>query len=323
MAMKIRCTECGKRISIDEAFAGGVCRCPYCKELVSVPGGGDEAPVGARPEAPEAERPAAPEAAAPRSPEAAARQVHAEHAHVPMARPVKIQGVVTLILLPLLLVMIAAAVVVIVMYATSGDDLDSPVAPNGGPTDLAPVNPLVPGDSPSVGRVEIETPVVYVIDTSSSMQHMFDFAAGIVEASVVSLGNQGKFTVYLAAEGEDRVLPGGWASGGQPGRAAAREFLYDALPVGAADMSRTFSSAMALEPTPKTIVLFARQPDEGLVDLAAGAGEKGVTTVTVAMDAARYVEEDLAAVAEAGGGEALSYGFSQLTTFVNEAPLQP
>ena len=35
--MKIRCTDCSKKISIDDAFAGGVCRCPYCSTLVFVP----------------------------------------------------------------------------------------------------------------------------------------------------------------------------------------------------------------------------------------------------------------------------------------------
>lgn len=38
MAIKIQCSECGKKISIDEAFAGGVCRCPYCRAIVMVPG---------------------------------------------------------------------------------------------------------------------------------------------------------------------------------------------------------------------------------------------------------------------------------------------
>ena len=35
--MRIRCAECQKKISIDDAFAGGVCRCPHCKALVVVP----------------------------------------------------------------------------------------------------------------------------------------------------------------------------------------------------------------------------------------------------------------------------------------------
>ena len=37
MALKVRCSECRKKISVDEAFAGSMCRCPYCKSIVMVP----------------------------------------------------------------------------------------------------------------------------------------------------------------------------------------------------------------------------------------------------------------------------------------------
>ncbi len=37
MAVKIRCSECRKKISVDEAFSGSMCRCPYCKSIVMVP----------------------------------------------------------------------------------------------------------------------------------------------------------------------------------------------------------------------------------------------------------------------------------------------
>jgi len=65
MAIKIRCVDCKKKISIDEAFAGGVCRCPYCTAIVYVPDesntkkskkGRAEAPKR-RPEAPRPEAP--------------------------------------------------------------------------------------------------------------------------------------------------------------------------------------------------------------------------------------------------------------------------
>ncbi len=35
--MRIRCFDCRKKIQIDEAFAGGICRCPFCKSMISVP----------------------------------------------------------------------------------------------------------------------------------------------------------------------------------------------------------------------------------------------------------------------------------------------
>lgn len=62
MAVKIRCSECRKKIAVDEAFAGSMCRCPYCKSIVQVPrlpGSGD---LPGRPPRPSARpgRPSAP-----------------------------------------------------------------------------------------------------------------------------------------------------------------------------------------------------------------------------------------------------------------------
>ncbi len=37
MAVKVRCSDCKKQIAVDEAFAGSMCRCPYCKSIIMVP----------------------------------------------------------------------------------------------------------------------------------------------------------------------------------------------------------------------------------------------------------------------------------------------
>ena len=52
MAIKVRCTGCRKRISVDEAFAGGVCRCPYCGATSSVPSSAGGGRPGFRPDVP-------------------------------------------------------------------------------------------------------------------------------------------------------------------------------------------------------------------------------------------------------------------------------
>ena len=64
MATKIRCSECRKKISVDEAFAGSMCRCPYCKAIVMVPKPGDSTAkgLGSRPSRPTTGRPSAPTA---------------------------------------------------------------------------------------------------------------------------------------------------------------------------------------------------------------------------------------------------------------------
>jgi hypothetical protein len=83
MALKINCPECNRRISVDEAFAGGVCRCPYCKAIVFVPGRVGQESGSQRPDAPvglsdplQARRISAEEAAA-----VASRQQHIPTAH--------------------------------------------------------------------------------------------------------------------------------------------------------------------------------------------------------------------------------------------------
>jgi DNA-directed RNA polymerase subunit RPC12/RpoP len=65
MALKVRCSECRKKISVDEAFAGSMCRCPYCKSIVMVPAEvtpeAAQAPKrSSRPTAPGASRPKMP-----------------------------------------------------------------------------------------------------------------------------------------------------------------------------------------------------------------------------------------------------------------------
>ncbi len=65
MALRIRCSQCQKKISVDEAFAGSMCRCPYCKMIIRVPRAPESGPAGhPRPSRPgtRPERPSQPQA---------------------------------------------------------------------------------------------------------------------------------------------------------------------------------------------------------------------------------------------------------------------
>lgn len=59
MALEINCCDCGRQISVDEAFAGGMCRCPHCKATVLVPADSDST-ARQQPEAPPVSRPEVP-----------------------------------------------------------------------------------------------------------------------------------------------------------------------------------------------------------------------------------------------------------------------
>lgn len=126
MTIRIKCQQCSRRISIDEAFAGGMCRCPYCKAITLVPesAGEDDSPrpAGAteRPSAPPPGRPVAPpEDEHPpasgriRAASGPATIGHPASGRIPTAHRVAVQGVIGLIGVVLLIVLMA----VLLFYA--------------------------------------------------------------------------------------------------------------------------------------------------------------------------------------------------------------
>jgi len=313
MAMKIRCTECTKKVSIDEAFAGGMCRCPYCKALVYVPeskgtsAAQRPAAPGARPETPET-RPEAPalrpgEPGAPGEAEAAAAPAAAEdHEQIPMARPVKIQGIITIILLVLLLLMVAAGVVITLLYI--GD-------PKGNGRDVpdyeARIDPLaVSKEGPAVAGVKLTaSPIIFVIDAGSSMRETFDAARVMTGSSAVSLGEKLKFNLLLAEEDEDKFLSPDYTDGGQAGKDAVAKFLEGLAPSGASDVPRALKAA--LDKDPKVIVLIARKVVDNARDVANEAKGRGVIINTIAIDGDPEVNLSMKKLAELTGGEAEEY----------------
>ena len=54
--MTIQCATCSNEIRLDNAFAGGVCRCVHCKGLMSLRHRPNR-PTGKRPDAPPSRRP--------------------------------------------------------------------------------------------------------------------------------------------------------------------------------------------------------------------------------------------------------------------------
>ncbi len=338
--MRIRCTECRKKISIDDAFAGGVCRCPYCRSTVFVPGEAmdngrharPDAP-GGRPEAPAA-RPEAPAAATALAEpagafvplesadeEAAPAPAHSEH--IPMARPVVLQGIAAIVLWVLVLGMLAGAVALALHVRNLSDspsDADAPVAgvPDDG-AESANDNPAAVTADPFAARttesglgtfagIEVRPPVVYLIDNSAGMARLLDAVGGIVGASVKSIGDKAQYTVLMGAEapeGEEHpiALPGGYAPGGDGGRILALDFLSDAMWLGASKAPERIEEALKLSPTPRTLVLCSRVAVDDPVRLAglANAAHCIIHTVVLTRDAAAVAS--LTQLAEATGGQ--------------------
>ena len=399
MAIKIRCVDCKKKISIDEAFAGGVCRCPYCTAIVYVPDDAGTKKRNRRPESPRrrpespAVRPAAPEPQAPavqietpkpepqtpavtletpatepapvgvsnadtavgiagpgdpmadtqvglagdadpnagtavelppevkiekpaetptpaptppapqapKTPAQSDKALAAAHgqANIPTATPVKLQGVVAIILMLLMLGMIGGMVWLgIQMTRSHGVDQT--------PDDYANTAFTARSEFPAVaGTIKLQAPVVYCIDTSSSMEQFFEPAGNIVTASVKSLKG-GKFNVILIGEEEDKTLSPKPIAADKAGIDKLKAFLT-ADCSGLGDQKRALNAALGM--SPKNVVLLAKDTDFGAEDGAKALKAKSVKLHAIALG---RESKRMTKIAELTGGESKSFTESEL-----------
>ncbi|MFP4053013.1 MAG: hypothetical protein ACLFV7_04020 [Phycisphaerae bacterium] len=326
MALVTKCKQCGKKISIDEAFAGGMCRCPYCREINPVPGTDEQAAAetarpeapGKRPEAPtkaksspteipRRERPDAPQPA--KDPDAIQGATAQTGHEIPTANPVRIQGVVTVILGVLILALLAGAISVAVSMMGSDD-----VADGGGYT--GPANPFETTAEATAAGVAVEAPVVYVLDAGSSMADAYDYGTGIVSASARSLEDE-PFNVLITSEGANAPASADYLSG-QEGVTKAREFMAGNFPSGATDLPQAIREAA--EMNPETIVLIAAKYASGLPGLAEELNARDIKLIAVVLTDDDSVLGDYRKLAEATGGEMIRYSISDLDNFLSELP---
>lgn len=313
--MKIRCTECRRKISIDDAFAGGMCRCPYCSATVPVSGKPSGPSSQARPASP-LSRPAAPEAAVVR-PSGPAEQVQRvgtaeQERRIPVAAPVMVQGLFVMALLGILAVLVVGGVLLVIVNVMGG------MGESGGNGTSEPVNPFVTNVlRPAVaGNVAVTAPVIYVLPVSSSMAQMIEYASGITKASISSLGS-GRFSILLCGEKADEFMADGYTPAGEAGIKAAAKFLESAECRGVGNVARGMAAAQAR--SPKTIVLLWRGSADGMEDLAGQARQRRVLIVTIALDASEGDRQSQADFAKAAGGQSLSYTRGDLSHRYSEA----
>ncbi len=303
MAIRIRCKDCGKKISIDEAFAGGMCRCPYCKALVYVDeASGVVAKAAARPDAP-ATRPAAPGQAGEPVVHSAGPSANLppDAEHVPMARPVKIQGIITIILLVLLVLMVGGGITT-AMFFIPGDgpgNGDVPPPPGQKPT----INQITKS-GPGIVDITIATPVIYLLDGGSGMRSAFDSARMVTMRSVETLGGE-KYNILVSTEGEDKLLSPDYVPGDREGMNTLKTFLQSVLPMGASNIPRSLKAA--IDKKPKSIVLFTRKPVDNAMSLAETAKAQGTVIHTITIESDSEVIDSMKRLAETSGGEARDF----------------
>ncbi len=353
MSIKIRCSGCTKKISIDEAFAGGVCRCPYCKETNFVPGDIGSGQIArsagptARPQAPSQrpqapvrrpETPAAPEA--PGAPQTRSGQAGGRHEgepkHIPMANPVRLQGIVSIVLIVLIVALVGLSVYLIY---TMVSDSDGPPPP---PTETEYANPfqaddgnvqtLGEGEAAVAGSLKFEPPVVYVIDAGSSMRATYDYARTIARISLGTLDDGDKFTVLVAyappvdfdAPMEEMMSSTSELKTFAPNLTAksdrtpqkVAEWLGGVRPGGSTNLLEALRAAIALEP--ESIVLLAAKPVEDAMPAAEEAKSKGIRVITVGLSGADYIVEGLKTLAETTGGVSRSMSVAELDQYLSD-----
>lgn len=320
--MRIRCSGCSKKISVDDAFAGGVCRCPYCKDTVFVPGKAEEGKAKGRPDAPG--RPDVPTAAE-GGEEVLVGQPLEAHVRVPMARPVVVQGIVSIILCGLLIVLIGGGIVFGAVMAASSIGGDPNTARQAGPVDANNVNPfLVDGggqegaDQDTMAGLPITPPVVYVIENDASLRRSLDLIYDMVVFSVKTLEPREQFSVILtgpppAGHNGKRAMDG-WAPGGEVGMAEAERFFNQVDWLGASDVPAAFMEALARKP--RTVVLCAAGRIENPGSLASAAKAASVSVVAVGITPSEANFASLAELARLTGGRSRQLTGSQLASFL-------
>lgn len=322
MAIKISCTKCNKKISIDEAFAGGMCRCPYCSAIVAVPGSLSPGGTVGRPSAPPPSRPAAP-TGRPAAPAAGARPsvppptpapsavpplpdeapIEADTpVHIPTAQPVKIQGIISIVLLVMSLFLIGG-----ISYALYSLFIKGPPGP---PPALETGNPLDPPKDGSAGISMVKLgkgPIVYVVDYGSSMRDTYDSAVDMVRRSVPSLKGKYEYTVLMSGETEDKFVPPQFVKDDSGVKAIEAFLQADATPKGASEIPRALKAA--LDRKPREIVLIARSNSVmDTAEVAKQAKEQGVKIHTIAIDLEGDLEKlsALSELAKTTGGTSIA-----------------
>jgi hypothetical protein len=290
-----------------------------------VPGGSAPAPAD-RPEAPgQLDGIAAgPAAAAPPA-----------HEAVPLAAPVRIQGIVAMIVLGLFVVLIAGSLVmyfvVLRPWEAAGPGGAPPPAPEGtttGPGEVTepdrPVGPVAPKNpftlpGPQVAGMKIAPPVVYVVDASWSMSEYYDPAGAIVRHSVRGLGAQ-KFNVIVISEDGPKALTDGWAIA-PAGDAEAKTLFRSHQPAGATDLGPALRQA--IQAGPKTVVLLAAKAPEDAGAIAELAKSRGISIFTVSLGDYPDATTGLKALAGATQGDCRAFGLDALVEDLQAAPLLP
>jgi len=323
MAIRVRCAQCGKKISVDDAFAGGACRCPYCRAInVLREARAAEPQRTDRPEAPsgppragagEGTSQASPPEAPPARPGMRAGAATPEqsggraHRHIPTARPVRAQGIVGLVVAGLLLALLAGgAWLVLKLGLWSGGPRQN------GPEATAPPQPRP--RSVDVAQQPVRVPVVYCVHAGGEAAEL---AADLVRLSTKQLESGVRFDVYVPVAGDGRWLakPGGWRRADEDAAGAVARFLRE-LPAERPTLAEAVTAALervkGRVPSAGGIAVLTDAPVSGdqvepLRAAAQRAKQAGVPLTLIGLTDAPGQAERLDEIAQLSGGAGVAF----------------
>jgi len=323
--IQITCTSCKRVLSIDDAFAGGVCRCQFCGTIQTV-----VARAGAPQAAGTAKGPktlfenkarTAGGVGSGSGLEDLADVLHssglddAAHRKPPSAPPPPQKNLIPLLGISAAVIIVLLAIVLMLVFRGSGNSASA--VTNNLPAAPIAQTPPPANVPPSFCGIPIDQPVVvYLIDNGSSSADVLDTVKTVLFKSIESLGPDRRFQIVFWNPDTDPYPSTQTAFAVKDNIDVAKKKLDDVTAAGATDPMAGLKTALGDEPG-QIILVTAKAGDlddslVGKIVLLRGGSSARIDCVAI-----NGVPDDkvLKKVAQQSGGKFLPISDAQLRTF--------
>ncbi len=327
--IQLTCTHCQTVLTMDDAFAGGVCRCQHCGTIQTVPkqvrpGAASPKPGGPTPKGPKTLYSTAAKVqgsgldelgdiVASSGLSRGALRTAPPGAAVPAPAPVR--SLIPLLAAAAAIIVALGVVVVYLALSRGGADANRPDPQAGVGGGTAPVAAAI--KTPNFCGIKLEVPsVAYVLDRGDSSREYFGEMIQATLRSIESLGPDRKFQVifWTTSSGNDVAYPvGGMAYATSESVAGFRRAADEVIPAGSTNARSALERAM--KQNPGAVVLVTGKGwalDDGFVKMvdSARAG-RSIPVHTISLGKGNSGAA-LPAVAKSTGGEFKEAGRTEL-----------
>jgi hypothetical protein len=342
--ISLHCTNCNALLEMDDGFAGGVCRCQFCKTIQTVPSKRKESAAAKAGKTAKVGKglPAGPGGGLDELAEVVASSGLARKSLTkPPAKngdsgtsqatqPAVKKNPMLLALIAAVLVVVALVGVVVYLVIRPTPDTpgnpavrpgDDPVVFSGssgasGGNSKTPAPPVATAGPAFAGVPLPSGPIVYLIDQSQANEEFLDAAKAAAYKSVLSLGSDRKFQIIFWKRESEPIVSypeNGLAPATQTEVTAATKRFEDVVSYGATDLQPTLEKAIAAGPA--AIVLTTAKSFFGEENLAVVTGVVKKSPVKIYTFALGESDSPvLKQIAEQTGGEYHAMDRNQLKT---------